>query len=551
MQLCRSNRRRIWSLVAGLGLVGLLPAAGQAQVYHSSKSDCAPPPCAAPLPQVAPAPGTPQVPTPPGTQPGTAGQAQPSVDLSGLQGTAGAEPGTESFAPNVIGDLLYTSRSVSFGFVRVNGVTDFFGLANTSIVNSSVDENNSPLPKDRLYFRYNLYSRAQAVTGLSPTVIPLTTQPTATFPPGSEFPGKQLPPALLQLPTTKHYDLDMYTFGAEKTFLDGQFSVEVRAPFFTSLASHNILSTGVPGGTTGVLDSAYGGPGNANFRVLSTPENTLGRDDTEWGNLTLVLKGLVYRNCDSGFSLSAGAGMTLPTGQDEHLTVVDYAAPPSDPFASSMRRQNIVIGNDTMSVSPFLAALWIPSKELFTQSFVSVEVPIGSSPITYLDQRFAIPGGGTTFAPFLSPVTAKRYIDEQTLLHLDWNIGYWIYRKPENSGLSGIAPCLEVHYTSTLDNVDRVQLPSDGSGQIVPVPLNQLPVPPEKLKLVTAPGPVVGGQRNRLDIVDLTVGTTFLFGQQTTLATAFTFPATETPNRTFDWEFQLQLNYYFGGSCRR
>jgi hypothetical protein len=34
------------------------------------------------------------------------------------------------------------------------------------------------------------------------------------------------------------------------------------------------------------------------------------------------------------------------------------------------------------------------------------------------------------------------------------------------------------------------------------------------------------------------------------LATGFTLPMRGADNRTFDWEFQLQLNYYFGLGAR-
>jgi hypothetical protein len=57
----------------------------------------------------------------------------------------------------------------------------------------------------------------------------------------------------------------------------------------------------------------------------------------------------------------------------------------------------------------------------------------------------------------------------------------------------------------------------------------------------------VGNRRNRLDIVDVTVGTTFVIGNNATLATAVALPLTTGDNRTFDWEFQLQLNVFFGG----
>src|SRR5262249_41195700 len=156
------------------------------------------------------------------------------------------------------------------------------------------------------------------------------------------------------------------------------------------------------------------------------------------------------------------------------------------------------------------------------------------------------PVGSTTSAPIGPPAATNlavgRRITEQTLSHLDWNVGYWVYRDPDARWLTGIAPAFEVHYTSALDNAERVQLPNDGSTMINPKDPTGLQIP--------APGPVVGGQRNRLNIVDLTAGTTFLIRDRATLATAFSVPVSNGRNKTFDWEFQLQLNYYFGGPTR-
>jgi hypothetical protein len=69
--------------------------------------------------------------------------------------------------------------------------------------------------------------------------------------------------------------------------------------------------------------------------------------------------------------------------------------------------------------------------------------------------------------------------------------------------------------------------------------------------LLVPPPPTVGNRNNRIDILDLTLGTTFEFAKHLTLATGFTLPMRGADNRTFDWEFQLQLNYYFGLGARQ
>ena len=46
-------------------------------------------------------------------------------------------------------------------------------------------------------------------------------------------------------------------------------------------------------------------------------------------------------------------------------------------------------------------------------------------------------------------------------------------------------------------------------------------------------------------------GTLTLAPLRATLATGFAFPMLPNDNRVFDWEYQLQLNYFFGASRPR
>jgi hypothetical protein len=64
------------------------------------------------------------------------------------------------------------------------------------------------------------------------------------------------------------------------------------------------------------------------------------------------------------------------------------------------------------------------------------------------------------------------------------------------------------------------------------------------------PAPQIGNLRNRVDILDLTLGTTFVIRDTATIAAGITLPLRNGDNRTFDYELQVQLNYYFGGPNR-
>jgi hypothetical protein len=71
------------------------------------------------------------------------------------------------------------------------------------------------------------------------------------------------------------------------------------------------------------------------------------------------------------------------------------------------------------------------------------------------------------------------------------------------------------------------------------------------MQLVQEGPPRVGDLRNQVNILDITAATTFQLSDRATVATGFVFPLLGRNDRTFDWEFTLQLNYYFGGLGRR
>jgi hypothetical protein len=504
--------------------------------------------CPAPYPSTIPSPSM----TDPSMVPPQNQNTPADVDFN--QGGSGARPGdTAAFAaPNMHGDLLFSSRSVQFGFTRINANTDFIGLGSTSIVNSSVADNNSPVPEDRVSFRYNFFSNSQSVTGIGPNSFPVTPG-TATS-----------PPVLFQEAQTKQYDTSMYTFSVEKTFFDGLMSLEMRAPVITSLSNNNTLSVGNFAGFTGGTPDING---NVNFNTVTTPENTLGHSDTYFGDITLIWKSLLYSNKTTGLFVSGGLSLGIPTSPDTKVTVVDYVGgtPQSfagNSFSNSQQTRNIEIADDTWTLSPFVAVLYTPTPRFYTQGFMELEVPLNRSAVTYSD-RFTIGTGSLIGATaqqlatinsaiaagqsMLPPFTVHTNINEQTLLHLDWGMGYWLMRQPENTWLTGIAAALELHYTGTLTNADRVQLP--GNATILDLnPANPTAAAQGKLTPALTPnvGPVLGSTNSRVNIVDLTLGTTFVLNDRATIGTAFTVPLTNDANKTFDWEFQLQFNYYFG-----
>jgi len=563
------KRAPLWALLSGAGLLGLTGPAAQAQ-YHPTNPwgsgwhqpqpwPCYPPPqvqpysCvppAAPLPPTtAPPPTTPPTTppetttppttppetTPPGTTPetppATTPEAEPSISP---ERTGAGSPGTLALsAPNMLGDLLNGSRSIHFQLLRAAGNVNVISPGGTTIINPGVAENNSPIPADRFYYRYNYFNDALSFTGFS----------NPTFSTAGVFNASA---------ATKFYNVNQHTFGFEKTFFGDDFSVEMRVPFATGLASSNIFSSGTITGPLPGTDTGLPG-GNPLFGVTPTPQNTLGHEATEFGDLSVILKALVYESpC---LAISGGLGVGIPTAPDTKLLVVDYSSIAQSSVASGQRARNFNIQNNIVGLSPYLAFLARPTCRFFFQGFWQMDIPVGSNTITYSDvQTLGVFGTGgrpdleaalASGASRLPPFTVQRDIDEQTLMHFDFGAGFWLVQNPCAAWITGIVPTVELHYTTTLDNAQIVNLPGDASALMFANPLQ-----PATSPLVPEAPPRVGNLRNRVDILDLTLGATVFLGDRTTLATGVAFPLKGVDNRTFDWEFQLQLNFYFGGPRR-
>ncbi len=519
---------RWWKLVMAGGaalVLGLVPALAQDKgpdvAWGRRKTQ--PPVCPTP---VCPAPEKEKPAPEPGKEPRPPAPTPPEPELAPERAVAlGSEETVALAAPNMIGNLLGAGRSVSFFINRTQGAVFINGLGSTNISNPKVAENNSPLPEDRVYFRYNFFSKALSVVGVS----------------GAPPVFDPVLGAFRQGTTTKFYDDNQYTFGFEKTFFHRCLSVEVRIPFSQTLSSDLNLSSGRVIGTSADSVDTDGRPlpGIPSLRIVETPQATLGNERTEFGNMTVVLKALIFGTPQ--VAVSTGLSFGLPTGDDTHVRVTDFLGQSNVNSVNLERVRDFQINNDTVSISPFLAVLYKPTDRFFVHGFAEFDFPLNSSPVTYTEtvpQNVGAPFVATTPGTMTPPFTVHTNIDEQSLFQLDLGIGYWLFRNPEGHRLTGLAPTIEMHYTTTLNNADIVTLPRDSSTIATPN------------ALLTPPAPTVGNRNNRLDIIDLTLGTTFEFARRWTLATGFSLPMRAQDNRTFDWEFQLQLNYYLGGPSR-
>jgi hypothetical protein len=138
---------------------------------------------------------------------------------------------------------------------------------------------------------------------------------------------------------------------------------------------------------------------------------------TEFGNIALAVKHLLVRGPCS--AVSAGLGIVLPTGDD---------------FSVGGDVISNVFQNDAIHLLPFIGAYHDLTPRLFTQFFAQLDFDANGNDVIIGGQRGVL--------------------QDQTLLFLDQQVGYWLYRNGHNRYLRGVAPMVELHYTTTLQDQD-------------------------------------------------------------------------------------------------
>jgi hypothetical protein len=264
---------------------------------------------------------------------------------------------------------------------------------------------------------------------------------------------------LIPSPQPHAIDVQRYTPGIERTFWDHMASIDVRMPFASTQNSDIFL------------------------------DGSGADKNTEFGDMEVTLKFLLWHTDD--VSIAAGVGLNLPTAPDVHV------------FAAQGQPATFTIENNAFHVQPYIGVLIKPNDQLFVQMFEQFDVDTNGNRI---DQK----GVG--------PIGTLR---DQTLLYTDIQVGYWMYRNPQAPYITGIAPTVEYHYTTTTENARFVT--SQGISTFT-----------------------FGNTDNRLDIQNLTMGVQFLIGGNSTLTIAGVVPL-ERPSsdRQFDSEAFIQFNRFF------
>jgi hypothetical protein len=97
-----------------------------------------------------------------------------------------------------------------------------------------------------------------------------------------------------------------------------------------------------------------------------------------------------------------------------------------------------------------------------------------------------------------------------------------MWQDASRSYLTGLAGVVELHYTSTIQDTDAVNL---GFGNLL--------------------GGEITNNENRIDLLNLTSGIHAQLGPMSALRVGAVVPLKNAPNRTFDSEIQVSFNRKF------
>lgn len=197
------------------------------------------------------------------------------------------------------------------------------------------------------------------------------------------------------------------------------------------------------------------------------------------GNLVGTLKRLLY--ADSNIATAVGLAVVTPTGSDASVVFDDV---------------RLKFENEATHLLPYFAVQMTPNDDWFFHGFCQVDVAANKNDVSLRAMG----------------VNESESLADQTLMYLDASAGYWWYRADDDDGLTGLASVLELHYTTTLNDADSVNLS----------------------------GVVIRNFENRLDVVNLTAGIHSEWNANTAVRAAVVVPL-DRHERFFDSEAQVSL----------
>jgi hypothetical protein len=185
------------------------------------------------------------------------------------------------------------------------------------------------------------------------------------------------------------------------------------------------------------------------------------------------------------------------------------------------------------------SVVFTPNLTVFSPGGVSRPANLPATPVAAAignvgvsSQTFSPTGAALTSSPVAStalrnalgvPLAAQSgRIYQQDLMRVDVGTGYWLYRNHEANWITGVAPLVEVHYTTALNNADLIPF-----------------------KPTTDSRTSIGNQANRVDITDLTLGVATEISNRSLLSIGGVIPLSSGDNKLFDYEITVQLNWRF------
>lgn len=248
--------------------------------------------------------------------------------------------------------------------------------------------------------------------------------------------------------------------GMERTFFSGLTSLELRVPV-ASTADSSILA-----------------------------DNTFSEGNSQFGNVSLAVKGLMIRV--PRFAFSGGLQFTFPTADDTSVTLADGT-------------QVLDVDNESVHIMPFLGGVY-DGNLFYSQAFAQIDMDANGNSLRV--NPTLTPGAALVRAPDL-------YDDDR--LYLDWATGLWLYRAPGGPrgplDVVAFAPTVEAHYTQGFGDPN----------------------------IVRAGSLTIGEPADRISRLDVLVGLTGVL-QGGTFSAGFGGPVSGGDNQ-HDWELRFLFNH--------
>jgi hypothetical protein len=437
MSVSSRKQREGFAVLLGTALVfgAALPAHAQSVVFgHAARECCQPAPCA-----------TLEIPTTPGREPSMIPPDGTPPAALAFQTNDERFGGRGAAAYPMIGDMILGtggSRTVLIVNQANNTITAQTFRVPAANHGFKIAENDSPLPVDRVFVDYNYFNNVNG-----------------SFNAATGAPIGRI-------------DVHRQLFGLEKTFFNGNASVEMRVP----VDQLDAMGGSVPG---------------------------LGGSFTDFGDMTLVFKGILLQNRETGNVFSGGLAITMPTGPSTFAGVPPFGTsivipapppppPPPNTAAAFLPVTTRVVGATTVSTNSTVDPGFVSDHNVLLHPFIG-----------------GVYNGDNWYLQAVSALDIPAGPNDVTLMYNDIGVGYYLYRDRNSDRiLTAVIPTLEVHVNTPLNH--------RGS---------------------------LNGNLGTPDWVDITGGTIFELCRRSSLSVGLCAPVTGA--KPFDVEGIVQLNFRF------